>query len=153
MLIIGYSKRNGYEIGVKAVDRYERDRSLEGRALARPVPDIATRTRPFLSTLAEIARGRNVETGLHNVSAYVRNAVWRSKMLPFRQRLRKSAGRRRDWRLRQMRQQSHRERHLSARSRRCCQLRVALTRDHSPALKAAGRKPKTIPCFLSIFGL
>jgi hypothetical protein len=69
------AKRNGYEIGVKAADRYERDRSLGGRALARPLPDIAASTRPSLSTLAEIARGRNVETGLHNVSVYVRNAV------------------------------------------------------------------------------
>lgn len=73
------AKRTGYEIGLKAADRYERDRRLEGSARARRTPDIAANTSPILSTLAAIARGRNVETGLHNVSACVRNAVGLAK--------------------------------------------------------------------------
>jgi hypothetical protein len=153
------AKRSGYEIGVKTADRYERDRSLDGKALARPVPDIAASTRPILSTLAEIARGRNVQTGLHNASAYVRNAVGLAKQnAAVSAAAEKSAGRRRDWRLAQMRQQT-KSRAASIRPLSgCCQRRGAAPSgaDESPfapALRAAGGGTKPIACFLSISGL
>ena len=100
------AKRSGYEIGVKAADRYERDRGLEGKALARPMPDIAASTRPVLSTLAEIAGAGMSRRGCTmSAPTSAMQSVWQSKILPFRQRLRRSAGRRARLAAGQMRQQ------------------------------------------------
>lgn len=66
--------RTGYEIGLKAADRYEEDASSEGRAQARHRHEVAVSTRAILAALAAIARGTNVKVELHNVSAHVRNA-------------------------------------------------------------------------------
>lgn len=69
------AKRSGYEIGLKAADRYEQDASPRERERARRLHEIATRTTAILSVLAEIARDREVEAGVHNVGAHVRNAL------------------------------------------------------------------------------
>lgn len=69
------AKRTGYQIGLKAADRYERDESPRERERARRLHEVATRTTAILSALPDIVRARDVETALHNVSAHVRNSL------------------------------------------------------------------------------
>lgn len=69
------AKETGYQIGLKAADRYEQDGNSHKRDRARHFDEIAGTKREILSALTEIARNRDVETGVHNVGAHVRNAL------------------------------------------------------------------------------
>lgn len=68
------AKRAGREIGSKAADRFEAEATREGRALARRRAELTPATHSVLAGLGEIARDRDIQTELHNVSARVRNA-------------------------------------------------------------------------------
>src|SRR3954452_21985816 len=67
------AKRTDYEIGLSAADRYERDADPHERERARHLEEVARSTRAILSALAEIARCKDIEPGLHNVGAHVHN--------------------------------------------------------------------------------
>lgn len=71
---VSIAKRSGREIGVKAADRYLWEANPHARARARREHEAAQKPNAILAALAEIAHGRDVRTGLHNVSAQVRIA-------------------------------------------------------------------------------
>lgn len=71
---VSIAKRTGREIGVEVADRYEREASPRARARAGREHEMGLSAKAILAALSDIARGRDVRTGLHNVSAHVRIA-------------------------------------------------------------------------------
>lgn len=95
------AKRSGYEIGLKAADRYEQDASPRERERARRPHEIATRTTAILSVLAEIARDREVETGSTMSAPMCAMRSTSLRRTPRWPRLaRRSASPQHDWRMR-----------------------------------------------------